>query len=89
MTLGLWVDGKLTHSTTIETKSSGLVYFNPYSEERIRVALPEGEHTLQLVLGEVEAARASLCAMLEISRDPERRRYVAAALHQLSGQSQP
>jgi mono/diheme cytochrome c family protein len=48
VTLGLWVDGKLTHSTTIETKPSGLVYFNPYSEERIRVALPEGDHTLRL-----------------------------------------
>jgi mono/diheme cytochrome c family protein len=48
VTLGLWVDGKLTHSTTVETKPSGLVYFNPYSEERIRVALPEGDHTLRL-----------------------------------------
>ena len=48
VTLGLWVDGKLTHSTTIETKPSGLVYFNPYSEERIRVVLPEGDHTLRL-----------------------------------------
>jgi len=46
--LGLWVDGKLTHTTQIETKPSGLVYFNPYSEERIRVPLPEGDHTLRL-----------------------------------------
>jgi mono/diheme cytochrome c family protein len=48
VTLGLWVDGKLTHSATIETKPSGLVYFNPYSEERMRVTLPEGEHSLRL-----------------------------------------
>ena len=63
--------------------------------DRMTVVAPEHDAgwwalaRLQLVLGEVEAARASLCAMLEISRDPERRRYVAAALHQLSGQSQP
>ena len=31
VTLGLWVDGKLTHTQQIETKPSGLVYFNPYS----------------------------------------------------------
>ena len=46
--LGLWVDGRLTHTTQIETKPSGLVYFNPYSEERIRVAVPEGDHTLRV-----------------------------------------
>jgi mono/diheme cytochrome c family protein len=48
VTLGLWVDGKLTHTQRIETKPSGLVYFNPYSEERIRVPVPEGDHTLRL-----------------------------------------
>jgi hypothetical protein len=48
VTLGLWVDGKLAHTTRIETKPSGLVYFNPYSEERIRVPVPEGDHTLRL-----------------------------------------
>jgi mono/diheme cytochrome c family protein len=46
--LGLWVDGTLAHSMPIETKPSGLVYFNPLSEERIRVAIPEGDHTLRL-----------------------------------------
>jgi len=48
VTLGLWVDGKLIHTTLVETKPSGLVYFNPYSEEEIRVALPEGDHLLRL-----------------------------------------
>jgi hypothetical protein len=48
VTLGIWVDGKLAHTTTIETKPSGLVYFNPYSEQTIRVSVPEGDHTLRL-----------------------------------------
>ncbi len=48
VTLGLWVDGKLTHTMPVETKPSGLVYFNPFSEERIRVPIPEGDHTLRL-----------------------------------------
>ena len=48
VTLGLWVDGRLTHTQQIETKPSGLVYFNPYSEERIRIPIPEGDHTLRL-----------------------------------------
>ena len=48
MTLGLWVDGKLAHTMPVETKPSGLVYFNPYSEEQIRMLVPEGDHTLRL-----------------------------------------
>jgi hypothetical protein len=48
VTLGLWVDGKLAQTTLVETKPSGLVYFNPYSETQIRVALSEGDHTLRL-----------------------------------------
>jgi mono/diheme cytochrome c family protein len=48
VTLGLWVDGRLAHTKQIETKPSGLVYFNPYSEERIRVPVPEGDHTIRL-----------------------------------------
>jgi hypothetical protein len=45
VTLGFWVDGKLVHSMPVETKPSGLVYFNPYSEAEFRVQLTEGEHT--------------------------------------------
>ena len=48
VTLGLWVDGKLAHTIPVETKPSGLVYFNPLSEERFRVPIPEGDHTLRL-----------------------------------------
>ncbi len=42
--LGFWMDGKLIHTQMIETKPSGLVYFNPYSAETFRLALPAGEH---------------------------------------------
>jgi len=48
VTLGLWVDGKLAYTRPVETKPSGFVYFNPYSEEQIRVPVPEGDHTLRL-----------------------------------------
>jgi mono/diheme cytochrome c family protein len=48
VTLGLWVDGKLSHTTTVEMKPSGLVYFNPYGEKTIRVSLPEGDHAFRL-----------------------------------------
>jgi mono/diheme cytochrome c family protein len=48
VTLGLWVDGKLAQTLKVETKPSGLVYFNPFSEERIRVPITEGDHTLRL-----------------------------------------
>ena len=42
--LGFWMDGKLLHTQMIETKPSGLVYFNPYSAEQFRLFLPAGEH---------------------------------------------
>jgi hypothetical protein len=42
---------------------------------------------LQLVERDVDAARASLSAMLEITRDPERRAPITAALDKLSGRS--
>jgi mono/diheme cytochrome c family protein len=48
VTLGIWVDGKLVRTTTVETKPSGLVYFNPYSEEQVRLSLPQGDHTFRL-----------------------------------------
>src|SRR5688572_27657302 len=48
VTLGLWVDGRLVQTKLIETKPSGLVYFNPYSEEELKVSLPEGDHSFRL-----------------------------------------
>jgi mono/diheme cytochrome c family protein len=48
VTMGIWLDGKLIKTIPVETKPSGLVYFNPYSEEKVRVTLPEGDHSLRL-----------------------------------------
>jgi mono/diheme cytochrome c family protein len=45
--LGLWMDGKLIGSKMAETKPSGLVFFDPYSEEEMRVPLPEGDHVFR------------------------------------------
>jgi hypothetical protein len=47
VTLGFWMDGKLLRTFPVETKPSKLVYFDPYSEEEIRVYLPEGDHTFR------------------------------------------
>ncbi|MBZ5618897.1 MAG: DUF1592 domain-containing protein [Acidobacteriia bacterium] len=45
--LGFWMDGRLLTTKMVETKPSGLVYFNPYSEEEIRLLLPEGDHVFR------------------------------------------
>jgi mono/diheme cytochrome c family protein len=45
--LGFWMDGKLAGSKIIETKPSGLVFFDPYSEEEMRLVLPEGDHVFR------------------------------------------
>jgi len=45
--LGFWMDGKLLQTIPVETKPSKLVYFNPYSEEQIRLFLPEGDHVFR------------------------------------------
>jgi len=47
VTLGFWMDGNLLSTQTVETKPSGLVYFNPYSEEELRIFLPEGDHVFR------------------------------------------
>jgi len=46
--LGFWMDGKLLNQITAETKPSGLTYFNPYSEEHMRLYLPEGDHVFRV-----------------------------------------
>ncbi len=47
VTMGFWMDGKLLHTMHVETKPSKLVYFDPYSEEEVRLFLPEGDHTFR------------------------------------------
>ena len=47
VTMGFWMDGKLLHTVPVETKPSKLVYFDPYSEEEMRLLLPEGDHTFR------------------------------------------
>jgi len=47
VTLGFWMDGALLASKTVQTKPSGLVYFDPYSEEEMRLTLPEGDHVFR------------------------------------------
>jgi mono/diheme cytochrome c family protein len=67
VTLGLWIDGKLVQTTTVETRPSGLVYFNPFSEERIRVPITEGDHTLRL--GFIDDPFVKTLAQDEIYKD--------------------
>ena len=45
--LGFWMDGKLLNTISAETKPSGLVYFNPYSDETMRLYIPEGDHVFR------------------------------------------
>jgi hypothetical protein len=45
--MGFWMDGKLLHTMQVETKPSKLVYFNPYSDEQMRLYLPEGDHVFR------------------------------------------
>ena len=46
--MGFWMDGQLLNTITVETKPSGLVYFNPFSEEEMRLYLPEGDHVFRV-----------------------------------------
>jgi hypothetical protein len=46
--MGVWMDGTLLQTLSVETKPSKLVYFNPYSEEKLRLFLPEGDHTFRV-----------------------------------------
>jgi mono/diheme cytochrome c family protein len=45
--MGFWMDGKLLNTIQVETKPSKLVYFDPYSEEEMRLFLPEGDHAFR------------------------------------------
>jgi hypothetical protein len=56
--MGFWMNGKLLHTKEVETKPSGLVYFNPYSEEQLRLFLPEGDHTFRVAFIDDEFPKA-------------------------------
>ncbi len=45
--LNFWMDGELLHSMQVETKPSGLVYFDPFSVEEMRLYLPAGDHVFR------------------------------------------
>ncbi len=47
VTLGFWMDGKLLHSQRAETKPSTLIYFDPYSDETMRLYIPAGDHVFR------------------------------------------
>jgi len=47
VTMGFWMDSALLQTMPVETKPSGLVYFHPYSEAEMRLALPEGDHVFR------------------------------------------
>jgi hypothetical protein len=46
--MSIYMDGKKLTERMVETKPSGLVYFNPYSEEEFRLVVPEGDHTFRV-----------------------------------------
>ncbi|MCB1020730.1 MAG: DUF1592 domain-containing protein [Bryobacterales bacterium] len=46
--LALFMDGEKLHSQMAETKPSGLVYFDPYSVEEMRLFLPAGDHSFRI-----------------------------------------
>jgi hypothetical protein len=58
VTLAFWMDGKLLHSMPVETKPSKLVYFNPFSEEQMRLDLPEGDHVFRAAFVDDEFVKA-------------------------------
>ncbi|HYP05247.1 MAG TPA: DUF1592 domain-containing protein [Bryobacteraceae bacterium] len=46
--MSIYMDGKKLTERMVETKPSGLVYFNPYSEEEFRLVIPEGDHVFRI-----------------------------------------
>ncbi len=48
VTMQVLLDGKAVETRQVETKPSGLVYFDPFSEEQFRLTVSEGEHVLRV-----------------------------------------
>jgi len=45
--MAFYMDGQLLTTLDVETKPSGLVYFNPFSDAQTRLYLPEGDHVFR------------------------------------------
>jgi len=45
--MGFFMDGQMLESIDVQTKPSGLVYFNPFSDGEMRLFLPEGDHVFR------------------------------------------
>lgn len=46
--MNVWIDGRIALTRDVETKPSGLVYFNPFSEEQFRLSVSEGERVIRI-----------------------------------------
>jgi cytochrome c5 len=45
--MAFYMDGQLVKTMPVETKPSGLVYFNPFSDGQMRLYLPAGDHVFR------------------------------------------
>jgi mono/diheme cytochrome c family protein len=45
--MAFYMDGQLLNTMPVETKPSGLVYFNPFSNGEMRLYLPAGDHVFR------------------------------------------
>jgi len=52
--MNIWLDGQLVESRMVETKPSGLVYFDPFSEEQVKLTVGEGDRVLRIAFVEDE-----------------------------------
>jgi mono/diheme cytochrome c family protein len=77
VTMGFWMDGKLLHTIQVETKPSKLVYFDPYSEEEMRLFLPEGDHTFRVAFINDDFAKS--LSMRE-AYDNKKNKFIGSAL---------
>jgi len=48
VTLRVWVDGTLSHEARIETAVQTIAGVDAYTEQRVRVYLPEGDHVVRM-----------------------------------------
>src|SRR5262245_16514348 len=77
VTMGFWMDGKLLNTIQVETKPSKLVYFDPYSEEEMRLFLPEGDHTFRVTFINDEFAKG---LQLKDAYDNKKNKFIGSML---------